>query len=453
VLLSDWTFEDPDRLLAKTKKLPTYYNFQQRTAGDFFRDISRRGFRATLRDRLMWGRMRMSPTDILDITGYTYTYLINGLSPGLNWTGLFNKGERVRLRLINSGAMTIFDIRIPGLDMTVVQADGQYVRPVKVHELRMGAAETYEVIVEPAEDKAYTIFAEAMDRSGYAAATLAPRAGMRAAIPPRRERPLRTMKDMGMAHNGGAGGHGSMHGKETSSSEANRTPESSPHAGHGATAPQQRPLPEPEHQDGHAGHAAPEAAREKLEPPAYRKEMVQHGPDHHGPGNAMIAEMPTGRLDEPGTGLEEATWKVLVYTDLYRLEEDKHPGPPQHEIELHLTGNMERNMWSINGKKFSEAPDPIPLRYGEKTRIVLVNDTMMDHPMHMHGMWMVLDNGSGAHNPYKHTVLVKAGERLWFDVTPDENGPFVFHCHLLFHMELGMFRIFRVTAPAQEANK
>ncbi len=193
------------------------------------------------------------------------------------------------------------------------------------------------------------------------------------------------------------------------------------------------------------------AAPPKPESGGYQKQMVVHGPDHHGPGNAMIAEMPMGRLDEPGTGLEDAGWKVLVYTDLYRLEEDRNSGGPQHEIEFHLTGNMERNIWSIDGKKFSEAPEPIPLYYGQKTRIILVNDTMMDHPMHVHGMWMVLDNGSGAHNPYKHTVLVKAGERLWFDVTPDEKGPFVFHCHLLFHMEMGMFRIFRVDAPQTES--
>lgn len=421
VLFSDWTFEDPDRVFRKIKAVPAYYNFQQRTAGDFFRDASRKGLRAALSDRLMWARMRMSPTDILDVTGYTYTYLVNGLSPRLNWTGLFRKGERIRLRFINAGAMTIFDVRIPGLDMTVVQADGQNVRPVTVHELRMGAAETYDVIVQPREEKPYTIFAEAMDRSGYAAGTLAPGEGMRGPIPPRRKRPLRSMKDMGMVHNGGG------------------------HAGH--EMPEQKTdAPVAEHA-GHHGMQHGEHAAQQAPVPGYRKVTVRHGPDHHGPGNAAVAEVATGRLDEPGTGLEDAGWRVLVYTDLHRLEPDRDLRPPQHEMELHLTGNMERNMWSINGKKFSEAPEPIPLRLAGKTRIVLVNDTMMDHPMHMHGMWMVLDNGSGAHNPYKHTILVKPGERLWFDVTPDEPGPFVFHCHLLFHMEFGMFRIFRVAAP------
>lgn len=425
VLFSDWTFEDPERVFRKIKAVPTYYNFQRRTVRDFFRDSSRNGLGATVSERLMWARMRMTPTDILDVTGHTYTYLVNGLSPALNWTGLFDKGERIRLRFINAAAMTIFDVRIPGLDMTVVQADGQDVRPVTVHELRMGVAETYDVIVQPEENKAYTVFGEAMDRSGYAAATLAPRPGMRGPIPPRRVRPLRTMKDMGMVHNGG--GHGGHAGHPD-----NAQPAGGQHAGH--------------NQMQHGPHAAPTAM-----PPGYRKVTVRHGPDHHGPGNAAVAEMSTGRLDEPGTGLEDAGWRVLVYTDLQRIEPGEDTRPPQHEMELHLTGNMERNMWSIDGKKFSEAPEPIPLRLGEKTRIVLVNDTMMDHPMHMHGMWMVLDNGSGAHNPYKHTVLVKAGERLWFDVTPDEAGPFVFHCHLLFHMEFGMFRIFRVSAPTGEA--
>jgi CopA family copper-resistance protein len=459
VLFSDWTFEDPDRVIAKIKKLPSYYNFQQRTIGDFFRDSSRRGLGAALRDRLMWGRMRMNPTDILDVTGYTYTHLVNGLSPAGNWTGVFDKGERVRLRFINSGAMTIFDVRIPGMDMTVVQADGIDVHPVTVHELRIGAAETYDVIVQPHEEKAYTIFAETMDRSGYAAATLAPRPGMRGPIPARRKRPLRTMADMGMAHNGSMGGHESLKGHDMGGSQRKSAEAPQAPVGHEAHGQGAAPKPPTEAAAGHAGHATEQKrtmpgtqhaghatpTTSMPETPGYKKETVMHGPDHHGPGNAMIAEMPSGRLNEPGTGLEETDWKVLVYTDLHKLEPDANLRPPQYEIELHLTGNMERNMWSINGKKFSEDPAPIPLRFGEKTRFTLVNDTMMDHPMHIHGMFMVLENGSGAYNPYKHTILVKAGERLSFYVTPDEKGPFVFHCHLLFHMELGMFRIFRVT--------
>lgn len=315
----------------------------------------------------------------------------------------------------------------------------------------MGAAETYDVIVQPEEEKAYTIFAEAMDRSGYAAGTLAPGPGMRGPIPPRRKRPLRTMADMGMAHRGSKGGRGSMKGHETGGSQPQAPQAAAGHEAHGhagtSATPQQ---PEPAVGMQHGGHTMPTQPSPKPEWPGYRKETVMHGPDHHGRGNAAVAQMATGRLDEPGTGLEDAGWKVLVYTDLRGLEAGTDLRPAQHEIDLHLTGNMERNMWSINGKKYSEDPAPIPLRYGEKTRIILVNDTMMDHPMHIHGMFMVLDNGSGPYNPYKHTILVKAGERLWFYVTPDEKGPFVFHCHLLFHMELGMFRVFRVLSPAEE---
>ena len=473
VILSDWTFEDPMRVLDKTKKLPSYYNFQQRTIGDFFRDIRRRGVGATLSDRLMWARMRMNPTDILDVTGYTYTYLINGLSPELNWTGLFTKGERVRLRFINSGAMTIFDVRIPGLKLTVVQADGQDVVPVEVDEFRMGAAETFDVIVQPQEDRPYTIFAEAMDRSGFAAGTLSPRPGLRAEIPPRRKRPLRTMKDMGMAHTSESGGHADQ---TATANSGNPNAPATMHTGHEQMM-QARPA-EPGHQGHQASGAGPAAAPSKTAQPGTsaahsghqpgmamgggpasgkgmrmrpgaatamiepgKPAMVMHGPDTHGPGNAMIAEMPQNRLGEPGTGLEDAPWRVLVYTDLRRVHPDPHFGPPQEEIELHLTGNMERNMWSINGEKFSEASEPIPIRFGITTRFTLVNDTMMDHPMHIHGMWMKMENGGGPHRPFKHTILVKAGERMSYDVTPDEPGNFAFHCHLLFHMEFGMFRV------------
>jgi CopA family copper-resistance protein len=458
VVLSDWSFEDPLRLMDRMKNLPTYYNFQQRTAADFFRDIRKQGWRATLSDRLMWGRMRMSPTDILDVTGYTYTYLVNGLSPELNWTALFRPGERVRLRFINAGAMTIFDVRIPGLRMTVVHADGKDVETVEVDEFRMGAAETYDVIVQPAQERAYTIFAEAMDRSGFAAGTLAPREGMRGALPPRRKRPLRTMKDMGMAH---AGGHA---GATPPGHIGHTTPESvkssNEHAGHQMPAPA-KPSKE------HSGHASPERVQQPSEHAMHsapaspeaapviepaKEPPMQHGPDHHGPGNAMIAEMPQNRRGEPGTGLEGMPWRVLVYTDLLRLKADPNFTAPQHEIELHLTGNMERNMWSINGKKYSEDPAPIPVAFGQTTRFTLVNDTMMDHPMHVHGMFLIVENGAGAKRPHKHTVLVKAGERMSFDVTPDEPGPFAFHCHLLFHMEFGMFRVVGVSGKPGEAH-
>ena len=422
VLLSDWTFEDPKRVLAKLKKLSSYYNFQQRTVVDFFRDGARDGWGATLSDRLAWGRARMDPTDNADVTGYTYTYLINGRAPALNWTGLFQAGERVRLRFINAGAMTHFDVRIPGLEMTLVQADGQNVHPVTVDEFRIAPAETYDMIVQPPREEAYTIFAETMDRSGYAAASLAPREGMRAPIPPRRPRPLRTMADMGMGSGSmESGDRPGMGGMNMGSDDKDKGKSQS--------------MPGMEMPAGEASGSRQTA------PPA------MHGPDRHGPGNSMIAMAPVSRLGEPGPGLEGTDRRVLVYTDLRRLTPDEDQRKPEREIELHLTGNMERQMWSIDGKKYSEAREPIPFRYGERLRVTLVNDTMMDHPMHLHGMWMVLDNGAGAHRPYKHTINVKGGEKLSFIVTPDELGPFAFHCHLLFHMELGMFRVVSVSKP------
>ena len=420
VMLSDWTFEDPRRVLAKLKKVGSYYNFQQRTIGDFFRDVARDGWRATLSERLLWARMRMNPTDIADVTGYTYTYLINGLSPDLNWTGLFAPGQRVRLRFINAGAMTHFDVRIPGLEMTVVQADGQNVQPVTVEEFRIAPAETYDVVVQPSAAQPYTILAETMDRSGYASASLAPRPGMRAPIPARRSRPVRTMVDMGMAPTSSESMTPGMPGMEGSAREA---APSSPHGAHGTDTPAAKP-----------DASAPSAP-------------AMHGPDTHGPGNSMIAMTPVSRLGEPGIGLDPNERRVLLYTDLRRLVPDRDTRPAEREIEWHLTGNMERQMWSIDGKKYSEATQPIPFRYGERLRIMLINDTMMDHPMHQHGMWMVLDNGAGSQMPYKHTINVKAGEKLSFIVTPDEPGPFAFHCHLFFHMELGMFRVVAVSSP------
>ncbi|MBM2827722.1 MAG: copper resistance protein CopA [Actinobacteria bacterium] len=401
VVLSDWTFEDPHKVLAKLKKKGGYYNFQKRTAGDFFRDVGEGGWRSAVSDRLMWGRMRMDPTDIADVTGYTYTYLLNGLPPGANWTGLFRPGERVRLRFINAGAASYFDVRVPGLEMTVIQADGQNVEPVTVDEFRIAIAETYDVIVEPKEDRAYTIFAEAMDRSGYARGTLAPRHGMSAPIPSPRPRPLRTMADMGMA---------SVNG---------------------------------EHGMDKAGHAmAPEPARQG---------SVMHGPDHHGPGNSMVAMMPRSRFDEPGAGLEDAGRRVLVYGDLRSLTPGGDRREPEREIELHLTGNMERYIWGFDGKKYSEVKDhPIPFRFGERLRLTLVNDTMMDHPIHLHGMWMELDNGAGAHKPLKHTINVKPGERLSVEITADALGPWAFHCHILYHMDAGMFRVVSVSQGGGE---
>ncbi len=405
VMLSDWTFEDPDDVLGHLKKMGGYYNFQRRTLGDLFGSSD-----AGLGDRLRWGRMRMDATDIADVTGYTYTYLMNGMPPASNWIGLFEPGERVRLRFINGAAGSFFDVRIPGLEMTVVQADGQNVQPVTVDEFRIAIAETYDVIVQPVEDRAYTIFAESMDRSGYARGTLAPREAMSAAVPERRRRPVRTMADMGMAMGGMA-----MDGMDM---------------------PEMR-MPGMDHagQMGDAPAPAPDVA-------------VPHGPDGHGPGNAMVPQVTRPRLHDPGVGLGDDGRRVLVYRDLQSVVPSPDMREPEREIELHLTGNMERYMWYFDGKKFSQAPTPIPLTLGERLRVTLVNDTMMEHPIHLHGMWMELDNGTGMRRPRKHTINVKPAERVSFLATPELPGKWAFHCHILYHMETGMFRVLEVSDTA-----
>jgi CopA family copper-resistance protein len=418
VVLTDWMFADPYAILAKLKKESDYSNFQRRTVGDFFHDVSREGLRAALKDRAMWGRMRMAPTDIADVTGHLYTYLMNGQGPVSGWTGLFSPGERVRLRLINASAMTYFNVRVPDLPMTVVLADGQPVEPVTVDELQIAVAETFDVIVEPRE-RAYTLFAEAMDRSGYARGTLAPRDGMTAPVPALRKPPQRTMIDMGMAPSS------TMAGMNTG-------------AGHQLTGGGTQ-----------ADHAAmtmggSDGGHEMMAMPGVGPVVARHGPDHHGPGNAAVPEVERNRLGERGTGLADVDHRVLVYTDLQALEPHE-PREPDRQIELHLTGNMERYMWSFDGKKFSEVTAPIPFRYGERLRLVLVNDTMMEHPIHLHGMWMNLENGRGARIPRKHTVSVKPAERLSVLVDADAPGRWAFHCHLLFHMEMGMFRVVEVS--------
>ena len=450
VMLSDWSFESPETLFSNLKKQGGYYNFQKRTAGEFFTDVKRMGLWPAIQNYLMWDQMRMDPTDFADVTGYTFTYLMNGLSPVGNWTGLFRPGERVRLRLINAASMTFYDVRIPGLKLTVVQADGQNVQPVVVDELRMGVAETYDVIVEPMEDRAYTIFAETMDRSGYARGTLAPRMGMSAEIPERRPRPLRTMEDMGMSMEGMDKGdmthsHGSMTmlGMEPSVGQSNGQADHANHKSQHMEHRQQGAAPSMPGTQEMPSVKAIDPRRSKI--PGV--EPVKHGPDDHGPGNQMVAEYSRNRIGEPGRGLEGGDRRVLLYTDLKSLAPYPDQREPEREIELHLTGQMNRYMWSFDGKKYSEAKDPIRFRYGERVRLTFVNDTMMEHPLHLHGMWMHLENGAGAHLPRKHTVIVKPAERLSVAVTADALGPWAFHCHLLFHMDAGMFRVVEVSEP------
>ncbi len=448
VMLSDWSFEDPGKILDNLKKQSAYYNFQRRTVGDFFKDVDRVGLRATIADRWEWGKMRMTPTDISDVTGSTYTYLLNGLPPASNWTGLFRPGERVRLRFINAGAGSYFDVRIPGLEMTLVQASGQHVQPVVFDEFRIEIAQTFDVIVQPTEDRAYTIFAESMDRSGYARGSLAPRAGMSAEIPRRRPRPTLTMMDMGMAM--GMGGHEgmSMPGMDMSASATKpAAPVASDHAGHdmsgmpGMASSGGAGVFEGTLRDGTIIRAS------NLRAPGTIPEPVMHGGNTHGSASAATAMETGSRLSEPGAGLGEDGWRVLLWSDVKRLTPAATFEPPAREIELHLTGNMERYMWSINGIKFSDAPDPIRLTHGERIRLTIVNDTMMAHPMHLHGVFMELENGHGPECPYVHTINVKPAERVSLLATPVDPGPWAFHCHVMFHMDMGMFRIFHVSEP------
>ncbi|KXJ59251.1 MAG: copper resistance protein CopA [Thalassospira sp. Nap_22] len=407
VMLSDWTFENPMSVLKKLKKQSDYYNYQRRTVPELFNDAEENGWGKTVRERMVWARSRMAPTDIADISGATYTYLMNGMAPDSNWTGLFRPGERIRLRFINGATMSYFDVRIPGLKMTVVQADGQNVQPVAVDEFRIGVAETYDVIVEPVDEAAYTIFAASMDRSGFARGTLASKAGLEAAIPPLGNRPVRTMKDMGM-------GAMAMPGEMSAKKQTMGSMDMSRNGTGMSTA----------------------------------SSPVKHGPDRHGKGNTMVAEFPSNRLSEPGNGLENNGRRVLVYTDLRSLSPYPDQRPPEREVELHLTGVMDRYMWSFDGKKFSEVDGPVHFKYGERLRLVLVNDTMMEHPIHLHGMWMELENGAGEYRPRKHTLNVKPGERLTALISADAPGNWAFHCHLLYHMDMGMFRVVSVTNDA-----
>ncbi len=409
VQLSDWTDEDPHRVLAKLKAHSHYYNFNQPTVVDFFRDVAYEGLAAAFAKRRMWNEMRMNPTDLADISGYTYTYLMNGVPPAGNWTALFKRGERVRLRFINSAVMTFFDVRIPGLKMTVVQADGQDVEPVTVDELRIAVAETYDVIVEPKDDRAYTIFAQAMDRSGYARGTLAPRPGMAAEVPPLDPVEWLTMADMmGAMDHGAHGGAAAMDHRQ----HGGMVMDHSMHAGHA----------------GHGGMAMGGAAVKVL-----------HAKTEYGPSTDMRVDMPRTNLDDPGIGLRNNGRRVLTYADLHTIGGPLDVRGPQREIELHLTGNMERYTWSFDGLEFGRST-PIHFRYGERLRVVLVNDTMMTHPMHMHGMWNELESPEGRFQVRKHTLSVQPAQRVSFLVTADALGRWAWHCHLLMHMHSGMFR-------------
>ena len=419
LVLGDWTYGTPERLFAKLKKHSDSQNFQQRTVGDFLQDASAEGLGKALDDRAMWGAMRMSPRDIADVGAPTYTYLINGRSTADNFNMVFDPGERVRLRIINGSAMTLFNVRMPGLPMTIVQADGQHVEPLEVDEFQMGVAETYDVIVTPQAAEAFAFVAESIDRSGQAVATLGPRPGMRADAPQLRAVPTLSMKDMGMDH--GAMGHGSMEmGAEVPAAMDHSTMDHSK-MDHAAM-----------------GHVMPDPQG----PAVQMVSMEAH--IEKGPGVANIAAMPMSRLDEPGIGLNDVGHRTLAYSQLRSLEANPDTRAPGREIVIHLTSNMERYMWSFDGVKFSEVTEAIRFHEGERVRLTLINDTMMPHPIHLHGMFfdLVIPGAeTSGRLPRKHTVIVKPADKVSVDITAEHVGDWAFHCHLLYHMAAGMMQV------------
>jgi CopA family copper-resistance protein len=458
VMLSDWSDQAPEDIYADLKKLPHIYNINERTLGDLASDVKDKGLSGALKSRAMWNSMRMSDTDLSDVTGKIYTFLMNGQTPADGWVGQFKKGEKILLRFINGSAMTFFDIRIPGLKMTVVASDGQYVQPVTVDEFRIGVAETYDVIVEPSTEQAYTLFCQAIDRSGYARGTLTPDASLVPTIPEMDESPVLTHADMGMSHGNASPAGMTMSGSDQKNSMAGMamggsacSPE---HAAMGhCEMSEPKPMPKnncsPEHAEmGHCEMAPAESAKVIQEFATGRAGYGTATPVSHdnikmGPQIDMLAQGAQYRLNDPGVGLRNNGRRVLTYADLFNLNKTLDPREPDREIELHLTGNMSRYMWSMNGIKASQA-DPIQLTYGERVRITLVNDTMMNHPMHLHGVWSELETGDGDYIPRKHTVIVQPGSKISYLVTADALGKWAYHCHLIYHMP-GMFREVHIT--------
>ena len=503
VMLSDWSDEDPHAIYRKLKKLSHYYNFRERTVSDIWDDIKVKGVQQTWNERSMWNQMRMSETDISDVTGYTYTYLMNGVTPDEGWVGLFKRGEKVRLRFINGSAMTIFDVRIPGLKMTVVASDGQNIEPVTIDEFRIGVAETYDVVVEPSNDNAYTIFAQSIDRSGFTRGILTSDIGLRPPVPEMDFAPTLGHRDMGMDHSmhdmsgmqgmdhsmhdmsgmqgmdhsmhdmsGMEGMDHSMHdmsgmegmdhnmhdmsGMEGMDHSMHEMPgmEGMDHSMHGMS--DMSAMDHSKHQmgkrpmtDKHGKHGKNHRGQtDTLGRAGFGSTReITHGANETGPHIDMRADSPQSGLHDPGIGLrnhmELYGRKVLTYAEIKNLYPTSDPREPTREIELHLTGNMGRYMWSMNGIKFSDA-EPLQLKYGERVRITLVNDTMMSHPMHLHGMWSELETGDPNYIPRKHTVIVQPGSKISYLVTADALGRWAYHCHLAYHMP-GMFREVRVS--------
>ncbi len=402
VLLSDWSDEKPTAIYKKLKQMSDYYNFSQRTIGTFIDEVKKKGLGKAFNDRKMWNQMRMNDGDISDITGYTYTFLMNGQTPATQFKALFKKGEKIRLRFVNAAAMTFFDVRIPGLKMTVVAADGNHVKPVSIEEFRIGVAETYDVIVQPRSNRAYAIFAQSIDRSGYAFGSLTPDGHALAKAPRMDPIPKLTMVDMGMDMS--AMGHAG--GMRCSS---------------GMKMPKKKAM-----------------KKYKFQAMENQKYPITKLPMARGVQTTMMAMSPKYRLDDPGVGLRNSSRKILTYADLKNRYSTRRHRKPDREIVLHLTGNMERYMWSINGIKYADAK-PLQFHYGERLRITFINDTMMNHPMHLHGMWSDLETGDDNHLVRKHTIIVQPGSKISYRVTVDAKGAWAYHCHLLYHMA-GMFR-------------
>ena len=481
IVLADHSPLSPEAIFRRLKVDPGSFNRQRQTLAGLLA-----GSDQPLKDRLDWGRMRMDPTDISDVTGSAYTYIINGFGPQDNWTGLFTPGERVRLRFINASSMTTFNVRIPGLRLTIVQADGQNVVPIEVDEFQIGVAETYDAVVKPMDDRAYTLVGEAIDRSGMARATLAPRAGMTAPVPPLRKRPLATMKDMGMDMSNMPGmegmdmpgGHAAGMRAADPSAERNG---SARLATAGAVAMQSLDhgaMQGADHQamagvdhgsmagldhgamtgvsqggmSGMSGHQQPTMDMGAMDMGSMKMRDFANAPQvKKGPGVQTIAPMPVDRTGEPGQGLEDVGHKVLVYRDLMALDRNPDVRAPSRSIDIHLTGNMERFMWSFDGEKMSDHMEPIPFVEGERVRVNLINDTMMGHPIHIHGHFFELVTGHGDHAPRKHTVIVQPGGKVTWDFTADAVGDWAFHCHLLYHMEAGMMRVVSVRPKGEAA--
>ena len=476
IVLSDHSQISPEGIFRRMKVNPGHFNYQRQSLAGLLA-----GRDQPLKDRIDWGKMRMDPTDVSDATGPAYTYLVNGHGPFDNWTALFTPGQRVRLRVINASAMTTFNVRIPGLKLTIVQADGQNVRPVEVDEFQIGVAETYDAIVTPTDDRAYTLVGEAVDRSGMARATLAPRAGMAAEVPPLRQRPVATMKDMGMDMSSmpgmeGMDMSGGMAGKRGVDTTAEKNPSAKlATAGAGAIAmsgmAQGGTMTGMDHsamagmdpgtsagamagmdQGSMGGMSGQNGGMANMDMGSMNMRDFSKAPQvKKGPGVQTISPMPMDRTGEPGQGLENAGHRVLVYKDLMALERNPDVRAPDRSLDIHLTGNMERFMWSFDGVKMSDVHDTIPFLEGERVRVTLINDSMMGHPIHIHGHFFELVTGHGDHAPRKHTVLVQPGGKVTWDFTADAVGDWAFHCHLLYHMMAGMMRTVSVRPRGEAA--